>query len=161
MPDEDKNSCQAQAEIWIGPQHTVRNRIHPVRPVEKILIKTLVGHQWNKIVYSILPSLGAQRMIDSLASQAMLLEPCARAPVKQRDACRSHGALQALAQKVAKQLMVTIPAPVAVQVDEKEVSSIKVLQLRLCIVLASNCTAERPTQARQYRCLHEEGLHRI
>src|SRR3954468_9904561 len=161
MSDQDQNSCQAQAEIWIGPQHTVRNRIHPARPVEKILIKPLVGHQWNEIAYSILPSLGAQRMIDSLASQAILLEPCARAPVKQHDACRAYGALQALVQKVAKQLMVTIPAPVAVQAHEKEVGSIKVIQLRLCIVLASNCSAERPTQARQDRCLHEEGLHLI
>ena len=100
-------------------------------------------------------------MIDRLADQALLLEPCACAAVKQRAVCRRHRALQALAQKVPKQVMVAIPVPVVVQADQKQVGLIQVFQQRLCIVLARHRSAERPTQARQDRRLHQEGAHSI
>src|SRR6266545_5812809 len=140
MPSENKNPGQTEAYRRVGLERGIRQRRQPAWPLKKILVKPLAGHERGDAAHGVLPGLGAQRMVDRLANQAVLLEPRACAAVAQR-------ALQVLAQKVLEQVMVAIPVPLAVQADEKQVGLVQVLQHRLAGLLASHGIAERPTDA--------------
>src|SRR5262245_25415152 len=121
MPDEYQDPGQTNAQLRIVLEHRIRQRRQPAWPLGKILVQPLACHEQGEAAYGVLPGLRAQRVVDRLAGQALLLEPCARAAVQQRTARRRYRALQALAQKVLKQVMVAIPMPAGIQADEKEV----------------------------------------
>src|SRR5215203_7446638 len=95
-------------------------------------------------------------MMNCFGDQLPLLEPSAGLAVQFRDEIWAR-LLQALAQHVHEEVMVTIPAPLVVQRNHEQVGALETLQCRLPISMSGNGVAQGSTHPIKDGGFEQEG----
>ena len=100
---------------------------------------------------------GSERVVDRCRVVALLLEPCARPPMKGRDQLWLLGQ-QSGPQQIGEQVVVAVPAPAIIERDDEQVRALERLERVATVIDLGDGVAQGPRQSIEDRGLEEETL---
>ena len=99
-------------------------------------------------------------MFDRLAREPVSLEPARRSVVEGADGARLDG-LQSVAQRLAKQEVIPVPASVGIQRHEEQIRPFELLQHGLAVLAAGDGVAEVAGEPVEDRGVQQKLLERL